>query len=150
MNNGGLRGNLPAGDVTYGLVFAVSPFGNLIERLTVRGADLRAYLERIAGDEIPDVHVSGVRLVVAPARPAGSRLMSIVLDGGRPLDDAATYTLAVNDYMTTQPAARRLLERALRRDVGDVTDHAALAAWLRTQRSPVRADDEARIVVATP
>ena len=60
MNNGGIRADLPAGPATYGTLFEVQPFGNVLYRVTVRGDDLRRYLERIVGGREPRVHVSGV------------------------------------------------------------------------------------------
>lgn len=43
-NGGGIRADLPAGDVTYGEVTTVLPFGNVIEVLEISGADLRETL----------------------------------------------------------------------------------------------------------
>ena len=44
-NGGGIRADLPAGDVTFGDVTAVLPFGNTVEVLEVSGATLRSALE---------------------------------------------------------------------------------------------------------
>ena len=50
MNNGGIRAGPPgrAGRRTE-VIFEIQPFGNTLYRLTVRGRDLRAYLERLVG-----------------------------------------------------------------------------------------------------
>jgi 2',3'-cyclic-nucleotide 2'-phosphodiesterase (5'-nucleotidase family) len=42
--------------------------------------------------------VSGIVVEVDPARPVGSRVLSVSV-AGQPLDDAATYTVATNDFM---------------------------------------------------
>lgn len=44
VNGGNIRAGLPPGDVTYGDVTAVLPFGNYIEVLSITGADLKAAL----------------------------------------------------------------------------------------------------------
>ena len=44
-NGGGIRADLPAGDVTFGDVTAVLPFGNTVEVLEVSGSTLREALE---------------------------------------------------------------------------------------------------------
>jgi 2',3'-cyclic-nucleotide 2'-phosphodiesterase (5'-nucleotidase family) len=49
MNNGGIRADLRAGTATYGSLFEVQPFGNVLSRVAARGRDLRAYLEQIVG-----------------------------------------------------------------------------------------------------
>ncbi|MDZ7632326.1 MAG: 5'-nucleotidase C-terminal domain-containing protein [Gemmatimonadaceae bacterium] len=40
MNNGGIRANLLAGDVNFGRLYEVQPFGNTLYTLKVRGSDL--------------------------------------------------------------------------------------------------------------
>lgn len=45
INGGGVRDNLPSGDITYGDVFAVNPFGNYILTKEVSGSDIVDYLE---------------------------------------------------------------------------------------------------------
>jgi 2',3'-cyclic-nucleotide 2'-phosphodiesterase/3'-nucleotidase/5'-nucleotidase len=98
MNNGGIRTDLRAGPATYGSFFEVSPFANLLLRVTVTGADLRAYFERIVGAQSVRAHVSGAMAKYDPARPAGQRIVEITV-GGRPLDPARTYTVALSDFM---------------------------------------------------
>ena len=44
-NGGGVRDDLPQGDVTYGDIFAVNPFGNYIVSKEVSGSDILDYLE---------------------------------------------------------------------------------------------------------
>jgi 5'-nucleotidase len=45
-NSGGLRADLPAGDITYAQVFAAQPFGNTLITLTLTGAQLVTALEQ--------------------------------------------------------------------------------------------------------
>ena len=100
MNNGGIRADLRGGPVSYGSLFEVQPFGNLLVRLTVRGADLRTYLESFVARGAPRVHVSGVVASYDLTRPAGSRIVTATV-GGMPLDDARQYTVAFTDFMAT-------------------------------------------------
>ena len=46
MNPGGVRGNLAAGDVTYGEAFTVQPFGNSLVTLNLTGAQLLEVLKQ--------------------------------------------------------------------------------------------------------
>ena len=59
MNNGGIRANLAAGPVSYGALFEIQPFGNMLVRVTVAGSALRAYYESFVAHGEPRVHVSG-------------------------------------------------------------------------------------------
>ncbi|MDQ3515548.1 MAG: bifunctional metallophosphatase/5'-nucleotidase, partial [Gemmatimonadota bacterium] len=63
MNNGGIRADLEAGEVTYGELFEVQPFDNTLVRLTMRGSDLRRYLQQIVARGRPNAHVSGASIV---------------------------------------------------------------------------------------
>ncbi len=103
-NGGGIRTNalFPAGRITRKDVLAWLPFGNVVVKVAVTGAVIRQALEngvsqweQLAG-RFPQV--SGLRYTFNPTRPAGSRIVEIWV-GDRPLDDAATYTVATNDFM---------------------------------------------------
>ena len=71
MNNGGIRADLQAGQATYGSLFEIHPFANVLYRLTVRGRDLRAYLERLIGRDELNAHVSGVTIVYRARQATG-------------------------------------------------------------------------------
>jgi 5'-nucleotidase len=150
MNNGGIRADLAAGQATYGNLFEVQPFGNTLYRLTVRGRDLRAYLERLVGRDAPNAHVSGVRIVYAPARPAGSRLVSVTMADGRPLSDDDTYTLVMTDFLLGGGDGLGLSGEALRTEALGIPDLDALVAYIRAQPQPLRVPFEPRLVAALP
>jgi 5'-nucleotidase len=106
INGGGLRGNAvtPAGPLSRGDVLRVLPFANKVVKLEVTGETLRAalenglsQLERTAG-RFPQV--SGMRVVFDPAKPAGSRLVSVEVRG-RPLEAHERYTLATFEFLQT-------------------------------------------------
>ncbi|MBE3598215.1 MAG: 5'-nucleotidase C-terminal domain-containing protein [Limnochordaceae bacterium] len=103
-NGGGIRTNavLPAGPIRRKDVVAWLPFGNVVVKLELTGAQIRSALEngvsqveKLAG-RFPQV--SGLRFGFDPSRPAGQRV-TWVEAGGKPLDETATYVVATNDYM---------------------------------------------------
>jgi len=103
-NGGGLRAGLAAGPVSRAQVLEVLPFGNTVAVFTLSGADLRIALEHgvsrvgegAGSGRFPQV--AGLRFAFDPARPAGERVSGIELDG-RPLDPAADYRIAANDFL---------------------------------------------------
>ncbi len=105
INGGGVRGDrlIAAGtQLTRKDILAELPFGNVAVLLELTGAEIRAGLENgvsqveaVAG-RFPQV--SGLAFVYDPAKPPGSRVISVTVDG-KPLDDAAVYRVATNDYM---------------------------------------------------
>jgi 5'-nucleotidase len=89
--------------VVTGDVYSVLPFGNESLTRTVTGAQLWAILERSVG-QAPNafggfLQISGFRFTYDSAKPAGSRVLSVTLDGGTPVaPDATTYTATTNDF----------------------------------------------------
>jgi 2',3'-cyclic-nucleotide 2'-phosphodiesterase (5'-nucleotidase family) len=146
-NNGGIRADLPAGTATYGRLFEVQPFANPLHRFTLRGSDLRAYLEKLVGGRTPPrVHVSGVTLSYDPRGPSGHRLLSTKLANGRDIADDAQYTLVMNSFMATGGDGLALDAAAVRSEPLPLIDLDALIKYMKQLPQPVRAPSERRII----
>jgi 5'-nucleotidase len=119
-NGGGLRSPLPSSyapadasldrsdpppyDIVTGDVFTLLPFGNVVVTRTVTGSQLYAALEngvsRMPARDGRFPQISGFRFTFDSRLPAGSRVASVTLpDGTAIARDAATYTLATNDFV---------------------------------------------------
>ena len=105
INGGGIRGNrqYTAGtQLTRRDVLTELPFGNRTVKLAVTGDMIRAALENGVSDvangggRFPQV--SGLTFTADLTKPPGQRVDTIMI-AGKPLDPAASYTLATNDYM---------------------------------------------------
>lgn len=59
VNGGGIRTDLPSGDITYGQVFDVNPFGNYIVLKEVSGSDILDYLEHCSQATTKDYQKDG-------------------------------------------------------------------------------------------
>ena len=145
MNHGGVRAALRAGTVTYSDVFEVQPFANVLYKITAKGADMRRYFEKIVGGRQPNAWVSGVTIVYDSTRAPGSRITSVVVGNGRPLDDAATYTVVINDFMLTGGSGLGFPGQPLASEPTNVIDLDALVAYLKTLPQPVNVPSEKRI-----
>ncbi|WP_030205344.1 bifunctional metallophosphatase/5'-nucleotidase [Streptomyces bikiniensis] len=110
---------IPAGQITIKDAAGLYPFENTLEARLLTGAQLKDYLEFSAryyvrtpagapvdtakltnADGTPDYNydaVSGLTYEIDIAKPAGSRIVNLSF-GGRPLDPAAKFVLAVNNY----------------------------------------------------
>lgn len=104
-NGGGIRGDklYPAGaTLTRKDILTELPFGNKTVMLELTGAQIKEALEngvsqidKTAG-RFPQV--SGLAFTLEAGKPVGERVSAITLDG-KPLDPAASYKVATNDYM---------------------------------------------------
>jgi 5'-nucleotidase len=143
MNNGGIRADVQPGVVTYGALFEVQPFGNVLYRVTVRGDALRAYFERMYdGRRSPRVHVSGITLTWDNTRPAGQRLVGARLPNGDALDDAREYRLVLSDFMLTGGDGLGLGDAARLVEPLNIQDLDALITYIRGLPGGVITADE--------
>lgn len=105
MNAGGVRADLPAGEITYQQAFQVQPFGNEITYTTLKGSDFIAALEQQWKDR-PDASrprlsmgvSSNVSYTYDPTRPWGERITSVLVDGA-PIDPDADYVVAGSTFL---------------------------------------------------
>ncbi|MFH9488840.1 bifunctional metallophosphatase/5'-nucleotidase [Streptomyces halstedii] len=111
--------SIPAGEVTIKDAAGLYPFENTLEARLLTGAQLKDYLEYSAryyvrtaagapvdtskltnAEDIPDYNydvVSGVTYDIDIAQPVGSRIVGLSFEGA-PLDPAAEFVFAVNNY----------------------------------------------------
>jgi 2',3'-cyclic-nucleotide 2'-phosphodiesterase (5'-nucleotidase family) len=103
-NGGGIRTNalFPAGEIKRRDVLAWLPFGNVVVKVRMSGAAIRAALEngvsQVEGLNGRFPQVSGLTYTFSRSRPAGSRITAVTA-GGRPLDPETLYTVATNDFV---------------------------------------------------
>ncbi len=154
-NGGGIRASIKEGNVTLGDVLTVLPFGNLVSTFSLSGENLLAALENGVSQMQEGggrfLQVSGLRYQVDPAKPAGSRILSVeVLDAQgkyQPLDPKATYTVATNDFMREGGDGFTMLaEKAFNaNDYGQPLDQ-VLSDYIKTN-SPINIKVEGRITI---
>ncbi len=107
-NSGGIRIDIPEGDITIADVFELLPFANTIVNLEMTGEEVAAVLEEAVAFSIdPDgstgayPYGAGIRWDVDLNAADGERLSNIevLIDGEFvALDPAATFTVATNSF----------------------------------------------------
>ena len=117
VNGGGVRADINAGDITYGDIINVHPFGNSACLVEVTGQQLKDALElgsaAYPGESGGFLQVSGLTYTINADIPSsvvkndksefvkvdGAYRVSDIMVGGQPLDVNKTYTLASHNYM---------------------------------------------------
>jgi 2',3'-cyclic-nucleotide 2'-phosphodiesterase (5'-nucleotidase family) len=148
MNNGGIRANLRAGPASYGSLFEVQPFANVLYRFTISGKTLRDYFEKLVARR-PSVHIAGAVISYDSTSAAGSRVTRATV-GGSELKDDAQYVLVTNDFMATGGDGLGLAAGATRTEILPIVDLDALIEYLKGLPQPVRAPTEPRFLVVPP
>lgn len=97
-NAGGLRADIPAGNVNHGRVLDALPFLNDLVTLDMTGAQVRQVLEQSLTLERGMMQVSGIRVEYDLSRPKGHRVLRAEVEG-RPLDPRARYRVATNSFV---------------------------------------------------
>ena len=104
INAGGLRADLMPNDdgtITYAQTYEVMPFSNELGYVTLKGADVKDALEQQWKTDLNSQNSrpmlklglsSNVRYTYDPAKPYGSRITSVTING-EPLKADATYTV---------------------------------------------------------
>ena len=117
VNGGGVRAQIPAGDITLDQIYSVHPFGNIMCMVEVTGQQILDALEfgarNTPGENGGFLHVSGLTYEIHTYVPSscvldengmfvkvdGEYRVKNVVVGGEPLDVNKTYTLASHNYM---------------------------------------------------
>lgn len=101
-NGGGLRTDIPAGEITAGKLYEVMPFDNTLYTMKLSGADVKSNIEHgIMNEDIGWIQISGVKVTYNPDAEAGNRITSMVLEDGTVVEMDKYYTVVTNDFMFT-------------------------------------------------
>ncbi len=117
VNGGGIRADIGKGDITYGGIIAVHPYGNSVCLIEAKGQEILDALELGACSNPEEsggfLQVSGLTYEIHSYIPSsvaltenkefisvdGEYRVKNVMVGGEPLDPDTTYTLASHNYM---------------------------------------------------
>jgi 5'-nucleotidase len=102
MNGGGLRTDALGPNFTKRDAYAIVPFDNKVMAVEASGAGIVQALEqavsRVATSGGGFPQVSGMSYAYSPSAPVGARVSDVRV-AGAPIDLAATYTVAVTNYV---------------------------------------------------
>ncbi|MBR1478902.1 MAG: bifunctional metallophosphatase/5'-nucleotidase [Lachnospiraceae bacterium] len=115
-NGGSIRVNIDKGDITYGNILKVHPYGNMMSVVEVTGQNILDALEwgaaEVPGENGGFLQVSGMTYEIDSSVDStctrdengmfsgvsGKRRVKNVMIGDEPLDPQRTYTLTTNNY----------------------------------------------------
>ncbi len=91
LNNGGLRAQLPKGEITRGKVFELMPFENSIVVLTLSGEKTKQLFEAMVAN-------NGAPFAGATVIGKGKKMQELII-GGIAFDINKTYKVVTSDYL---------------------------------------------------
>lgn len=102
MNEGGLRTNIPAGDITVGKLYEVMPFDNTLVKMEIKGEQLKKVIDNgISNPNIGWVEVAGLKVNYDMSKPFGSRVIDMYLEDGTKVEMDKYYSVSTNDFMAS-------------------------------------------------
>ena len=146
INPGGVRGNIEAGELTYGKAFTVQPFGNALVTLTLTGAQLHELLEaQWEGSMTRILQPSrGFTYQWKASAPVGQKVDPARMRlHGKPVDPAGRYRVTVNSFLAGGSDGFKVFAEGTERHGGPL-DVEALESWLKAH-SPLAPPETNRI-----
>jgi len=142
-NFGGIRVDIPKGDVLLGDVVSMYPFKNYLCHLTVTGADLRYMFDQMARRHQVQC-VGGARFVIRDGKACN------ITVGGKPLDDDAVYGVATVDFLLDGGDSVYVARNARSLTITDVRVSDFMVPYVRTigaSGEPLEYSTDGRIVI---
>lgn len=105
-NGGGLRRDMPAGDITMGLMYEIMPFDNTLTVVEMTGADLKKNIDNgLMPEKSSAGSFSGLKVEFDLEKKAGERILSITLLDGTPIEMDKVYKVVSNDFLVETKGA---------------------------------------------
>ncbi|SFD40150.1 bifunctional metallophosphatase/5'-nucleotidase [Clostridium uliginosum] len=100
-NNGGLRIDIPQGDITTGTMWKFMPFDNTIYKFSMTKAQLKEALEQAVADKGKGLQVSGIKFTYDSNLQSGNRIIDITREDGTTISETETLSVAAPDFVAT-------------------------------------------------
>ncbi|HDS09113.1 MAG TPA: bifunctional metallophosphatase/5'-nucleotidase [Firmicutes bacterium] len=142
-NRGGMRADLPDGDITEMDIYQVLPFGNSIVTMEVSGLLLKEILEVGVSGRRRDTQLAGVKLVYNPNFPEKERITELRING-EPLDLNKTYKFATSDYLAQGAVGYYMFAFVEENDFTGVTIRSSVIEYVK-KHTPLDVKLEGRI-----
>ena len=163
LNSGGIRAEVPAGDMTYGQLYDVMPFGNYAASVALSGEALIELLRLGTAGAHGVIQVGGLSVRYDPGKvDCGSydrdgdgtigagdrdRLIEVLGPEGAPIDPKRTYHLITNSFLASGGDSWRKVITSLPKGSVRVLDHLLpireqVGAWLREKRPILNSEDQ--------
>ena len=142
LNFGGIRANMPKGDVILDDMQSMFPFRNQIVYLEIKGSEIRKILEKMAAGRFQVL--GGVRIVAE-----GGQLVSAEV-GGAPLEDEKIYGVATISFLLNGGDGLSLEDSALSVQNYDVDIIEAIMNHVYAEKEagrPLTAELDGRVIV---
>ncbi|WP_456273200.1 5'-nucleotidase C-terminal domain-containing protein [Bacillus sp. AK031] len=144
MNGGGIRAGLDAGPVTFGELYTIQPFQNMLQKFKTDGEGLRTILNDQISKYGLDYSIAGFKYTYTYDHEAKTgEIADMFLPDGTPIGDDDQFTVTTNDYSFANKGMHEV-------SIGDTEmgpiDSDATADFVKQLESPIDWKAEGRIM----
>ncbi|WP_369902103.1 bifunctional UDP-sugar hydrolase/5'-nucleotidase [Bacillus manliponensis] len=145
MNPGGIRNDLDAGDITWGEVYGIQPFGNQLIKVDLTGQDIRDILnQQWQKSTTRMLQISGMKYTWDANKPDGEKVTNIQLANGEELVASQTYTVVANAFLASGGDGFVAFRNGKNSETGP-TDLEALVDYVKQAKEPIQPVIDGRI-----
>jgi 5'-nucleotidase len=102
MNPGAIRANLDQGELTWGELYTMLPFGTHLVKVSLTGSELKDALEQQwTGNFQTILQTSGLHYTWDKEAPPGQKVVNMSDENGNAIHPDQTYTVALTNYLAT-------------------------------------------------
>lgn len=98
-NSGGIRANLPKGEITYKDCYYIDALSNTAVLMKMSGEQMKKVLEVGVNGHHAIFQVSGLKFKYDSRRPINERVIEIMQTNGQPFDFSREYLLVTNSFL---------------------------------------------------
>lgn len=113
MNSGGIRKDLPEGDITVGDIWEINPFGNTVVTFNISGKGLKQMMKNNLRNRVNEIKetgssdmiiVSGIKVLYDSKKvlEGDENFIASIKVNGIDVDDNKSYSISTNNYVGSQ------------------------------------------------
>jgi 5'-nucleotidase len=127
-----VRTDLKSGQISYGDIYSVQPFGNQIVTVTMTGSQILRLLEQQwSNGKATVLSPAGLTYTYIESSPKGSKVVAdSVRIGGQPLNPVATYRITTNSFLASGGDGFTVFTESVDKTVGPI-DLEAFETYLK-------------------
>ena len=146
-NIGGIRADLPKGNVTIRNIYEMSPFTNKIITMKLSGVQIKEILEKSVSGKFGKLQVSGLKFQFDINNKAGEQVTEIKVNG-KDIKPKKYYQVATNSFLAKGGDMFSTFRKGREIVNTGIIDRDAVVAYFKNH-SPVKAQIEGRIINIT-
>ncbi|MBC6974314.1 5'-nucleotidase C-terminal domain-containing protein [Bacillus sp. Xin] len=145
MNPGGIRNDLDAGDITWGELYGIQPFGNQLIKVNLTGQDIRDILnQQWQKDKTRMLQISGIQYTWDANKPDGEKVTNIHLTNGEELIATKMYSVVANAFLASGGDGFVSFKNGKDAETGP-NDFEALVDYVKQVKEPIQPIIDGRI-----